>query len=77
MAYYNSMKKNENEILEKSLKEAEDRNALEAKKEKEKRDKMMNDIKEQIKIDKERKEAERINDNMNLYFLKILKKEKI
>ena len=60
MAYYNSMKKNENEILEKSLKEAEDRNALEAKKEKEKRDKMMNDIKEQIKIDKERKEAERI-----------------
>ena len=60
MAYYNSMKKNENEILERSLKEAEDRNALEAKKEKEKRDKMMNDIKEQIKIDKERKEAERI-----------------
>ena len=60
LAYYNSLKKNENEILEKNLKEAEDRNAMEAKKEKEKRDKMMNDIKEQIKLDKERKEAERL-----------------
>ena len=60
MAYYNSLKKNENEILERSLKEAEDRNAAEARREKEKRDKMMNDIKEQIKADKERKEAERI-----------------
>ena len=60
LAYYNSLKKNENEILEKSIKEAEDRNAMEAKKEKEKRDKMMNDIKEQIQLDKQRKEAERI-----------------
>ena len=60
MAYYNKLKKNENEILEKNLKEAEDRNAAEARREKEKRDKMMNDIKEQIKADKARKEAERI-----------------
>ena len=60
LAYYNSMKKNENEILEKNIKEAEDRNAEEARKEKEKRDKMINDIKEQIKIDKARKEAERL-----------------
>ena len=60
MAYYNSMKKNENEILAKNIKEAEDRNAEEARKEKEKRDKMINDIKEQIKIDKERKEAEKL-----------------
>ena len=65
MAYYNSLKKNENEILERSLKEAEDRNAAEARREKEKRDKMMNDIKEQIKADKERKEAERIKKKKN------------
>ena len=60
MAYYNSLKKNENEILQKNLKEAEDRNAEEERKAKEKRDKMIKDIKEQIQMDKERKEAEKI-----------------
>ena len=60
LAYYNSLKKNENEILQKNIKEAEDRNAEEERKAKEKRDKMIKDIKEQIQLDKERKEAEKI-----------------
>ena len=60
LAYYNSLKKNENELLQKNIKEAEDRNAEEERKAKEKRDKMIKDIKEQIQLDKERKEAEKL-----------------
>ena len=60
LAYYNSLKKNENEILEKNIKEADDRKVEEERKAKEKRDKLLNDIKEQIALDKERKEAEKL-----------------
>lgn len=60
LAYYNSLKKNENELLAKNIKEADDRKAEEERKAKEKRDKMIKDIKEQIVLSKEQKEAERL-----------------
>ena len=60
LAYYNSLKKNENEILEKNIKEANNRKEEEERKAKERRDKLLNDIKEQIELDKERKEAEKL-----------------
>ena len=60
LAYYNSLKKNENELLEKNIKEANNRKEEEERKAKERRDKLLNDIKEQIELDKERKEAEKL-----------------
>ena len=60
LAYYNSLKKNANEILEKNIKEANNRKEEEERKAKERRDKLLNDIKEQIELDKERKEAEKL-----------------
>ena len=60
LALYNSLKKNENEILTKNIKEADERKAEEERKAKEKRDKMLKDIKEQMELSKEQKEAERL-----------------
>ena len=56
----NKTKKNEDEILLKNIKEADDKKALEEQKKKEKRDKIIKEIKEQIVADKERKLAEQI-----------------
>ena len=76
LAYYNSMKKNENELLAKNIKEADDRKAEEERKAKERRDKLLNDIKEQIEQDKERKEAERIkNKEEDLQYIDDFKKK--
>ena len=60
LALYNSLKKNENDILEKNIKESDERKAEEERKAKEKRDKMLKDIKEQMELSKEQKEAERL-----------------
>ena len=76
LAYYNSLKKNENELLAKNIKEADDRKAEEERKAKERRDKLLNDIKEQIELDKERKEAERIkNKEEDLQYIDDFKKK--
>ena len=60
LEFYNNLHKNENEILLKNIKEADDKKAAEEKKKKEKKEKMMQEIKDQLIADKERKLAEKI-----------------